>query len=66
MPKVELEPAGPRAARTSLDALFQLYTHDFSDYWAGTDRGELQAKTGGSPAYPYLDSYWTEPRRWPS
>lgn len=62
MPNVELEPAGPKA-RATLDALFQLYTHDFSDHWAGTDRGELQ-EDGRFPNYPYLDSYWSEPNRW--
>ena len=62
-PKVELEPAGPET-RATLDALFQLYTHDFSDHWAGTDRGEL-GEDGRFPAYPYLDSYWTEASRWP-
>jgi predicted acetyltransferase len=63
MPKVELEPAGPER-RGMLDALFQLYTHDFSDYWAGTERGEL-GEDGRFPDYPYLDSYWEEPRREP-
>lgn len=63
MPKVELEPAAP-ARRRTLDALFQLYTHDFSDFWAGTDRGEL-GEDGRFPDYPYLDSYWAEPRREP-
>lgn len=63
MPKVELERAGPER-RGALDALFQLYTHDFSDFWAGTDRGELQ-EDGRFPDYPYLDSYWTEPGREP-
>lgn len=60
---VILEPAGPEA-RGTLEALFQLYTHDFSDYWAGTDRGELQ-EDGRFPDYPYLDSYWGKPGRWP-
>ena len=62
-PKVELEPAGPEA-RGTLEALFQFYTHDFSDFWAGTDRGEL-GEDGRFPDYPYLDSYWTEARREP-
>lgn len=63
MPKVELEPAGAER-RATLDALFQLYTHDFSDHWAGTDRGEL-GEDGRFPDYPHLDSYWAEPRREP-
>lgn len=63
MPKVEVEAAGPER-RATLEALFQLYTHDFSDYWAGTDRGEL-GEHGRFPDYPYLDSYWSEPRHEP-
>ena len=63
MPKVELEPAGLER-RDTLHALFQLYTHDFSDFWAGTDRGEL-GEDGRFPDYPYLDSYWAEPQREP-
>ena len=63
MPKVTLEPChAPQ--RPTLDALFQLYVHDFSEQWAGTDRGELQ-EDGRFPDYPYLASYWEEPRRWP-
>jgi len=61
--QITLEPAGPER-RGTLDALFQLYTHDFGDYWAGTDRGEL-GEDGRFPDYPYLDSYWAEPRREP-
>ena len=61
MPKVELEPC-TRSHRATLDALFQLYTHDFSDQWAGTERGELQ-DDGRFEPYPWLDSYWTEPAR---
>lgn len=61
MPKVELEPC-TRSHRATLDALFQLYTHDFSEQWAGTERGELQ-DDGRFEPYPWLDSYWTEPAR---
>ncbi|WP_293404285.1 GNAT family N-acetyltransferase [Phenylobacterium sp.] len=35
-----------RAARSDsalLQNLFQLYTHDFSEFWAGSARGELEA-----------------------
>jgi len=63
MPRVELERAGPER-RAALDALFQLYTHDFSEQWAGSDRGELE-ESGRFPNYPYLDLYWTEPAREP-
>ena len=41
MAVVTLEPAG-REARETIANLFQLYVHDFSEQWAGTDRGELQ------------------------
>ena len=58
---VTLETIGPER-RGTLDALFQLYTHDFSDHWVGTDRGEL-GEDGRFPDYPHLDSYWTDPRR---
>lgn len=40
-----------------LQNLFQLYTHDFSDFWAGTDRGEIGAD-GRFADYP-LTPYWT-------
>lgn len=61
MPNVELEPC-TKAHHATLDALFQLYTHDFSEQWAGTARGELQ-DDGRFEPYPHLDSYWTEPAR---
>lgn len=61
MAKVELEPCGPER-RPTLETLFQLYIHDFSEFWAGTDRGELQ-EDGRFPDYPYLDRYWSEPGR---
>jgi predicted acetyltransferase len=63
MPKVELEPC-PREGRDAIAAMFQLYVHDFSEQWAGTDRGELQ-DDGRFPDYPYLASYWEAPRREP-
>jgi predicted acetyltransferase len=37
--------------------LVQLYTHDFSEYWAGTSRGDLHPD-GRFDEYP-LDDYWT-------
>jgi predicted acetyltransferase len=37
--------------------LMQLYTHDFSEFWAGTSRGDLNAQ-GLFEAYP-LDEYWS-------
>ena len=63
MPKVELERCRPER-RATLDALFQLYIHDFSEHWAGTDRGELQ-EDGRFPDYPHLDLYWSESSRHP-
>jgi predicted acetyltransferase len=41
--------------------LAQLYTHDFSEFWAGTSRGDLDPD-GKFAAYP-LDEYWTR-RNW--
>ena len=61
MPKVTLEPCGAER-RTTLDNLFQLYTHDFSEQWAGQDRGEL-GEDGRFPDYPDLDGYWSDPKR---
>ncbi len=42
--------------------MFQLYTHDFSEYWSGQDRGEL-SDSGQFDAYPKLERYWTEQGR---
>ena len=58
MAEVTLQRAGPER-RAALENLFQLYTHDFSDFWAGRDDGELQ-EDGRFPQYVHLDSYWTE------
>jgi predicted acetyltransferase len=40
--------------------LMQLYTHDFSEFWAGTTRGDL-SPDGRFEAYP-LDEYWSRPK----
>jgi predicted acetyltransferase len=37
--------------------LMQLYTHDFSEFWSGTSRGDLDSE-GRFAAYP-LDGYWS-------
>jgi len=37
--------------------LMQLYTHDFSEFWGGTSRGDLNAQ-GLFDAYP-LEEYWS-------
>lgn len=63
MPRVELERAGPER-RETLANLFQLYTHDFSEQWAGEGQGDL-GEDGRFAPYPYLDSYWTEGDREP-
>ncbi len=61
MPKVDLELCGPER-RPVLEALFQLYIHDFSEHWAGRAQGELE-EDGRFAPYPHLDRYWTEPDR---
>jgi len=48
--------------RPALEAMFQLYVHDFTEYWARQPRGEL-GEDGRFPDYPGLDRYWTEPER---
>lgn len=45
-----------RAQTPIFQNLMQLYTHDFSEFWRGTARGELNAQ-GLFDAYP-LDEYW--------
>ena len=61
MPIVSLEPVAAER-RPALEAMFQLYVHDFSEFWAGQPRGELQ-EDGRFPDYPYLDLYWTDAGR---
>lgn len=51
--------AASAADATVLQNLFQLYTHDFSEFWAGTSKGELMAN-GRFPDYP-LDPYFDAP-----
>ncbi len=63
MVDVTLEKAGPER-RAAFENLFQLYTHDFSDFWTDRADGELE-EDGRFPQYIYLDSYWTEPDRTP-
>jgi predicted acetyltransferase len=45
-----------RAAAPILQNLMQLYTHDFSQFWGGSARGDLNAQGLFDP-YP-LDEYW--------
>lgn len=51
-----------KAQVSTLQNLFQLYVHDFSEFWAGTERGDLSAD-GLFELDPHLDSYWTDPKR---
>lgn len=55
---VHIRPALSDDAET-IQNLMQLYTHDFSEYWAGTDNGELGADGRFAP-YP-LSPYWHRP-----
>lgn len=57
---VRLEPV-LREQEPALQNLMQFYIHDFSEFWAGTPMGDLQAD-GRFEAYP-LAAYWTEPDR---
>lgn len=61
-PAVQVERASADQ-RPAIAQMMQLYIHDFSEHWAGTERGELQADGRFAP-YP-LDAYWTEPERIP-
>ena len=49
--------------RGVLENLMQLYVHDFSEFWAGLDRGYLSSDGRFDP-YP-LDAYWQEAGRVP-
>ena len=42
-----------------LQNLFQFYVHDFSEFWAGTPKGDL-LPDGRFEPYP-LDDYWARP-----
>jgi predicted acetyltransferase len=50
-----------RSDEPTLQNLLQLYTHDFSGFWAGTTKGDVQPD-GRFPDYP-LDDYWIQ-RSW--
>jgi predicted acetyltransferase len=51
------------ADRFALENLLQLYTYDFTEQWAGLERGELD-DDGRFAEYP-LDAYWQEPDHTP-
>ncbi|WP_312160922.1 GNAT family N-acetyltransferase [Phenylobacterium sp.] len=55
---LDIIPAGAADAAT-LQNLIQLYTHDFSEFWAGTARGELSVD-GRFPDYR-LEPFFTRP-----
>lgn len=63
MVDVTLELAGPEK-RPTLENLFQLYTHDFSDFWTDRPDGELE-EDGRFAQYVHLDGYWTDADRTP-
>jgi predicted acetyltransferase len=48
-----------RAQESIIQNMVQLYTHDFSEFWAGTARGELGGDGRFDP-YP-MDDYWSRP-----
>jgi predicted acetyltransferase len=47
-----------RAQAPIIQNLMQLYTHDFSEFWSGTARGEVNAQ-GRFDDYP-LNEYWSK------
>jgi predicted acetyltransferase len=55
---VALTPVAPGEERI-IENLMQLYTHDFSEFWAGTSRGDLNADGLFAP-YP-LQEYFLRP-----
>lgn len=55
MSEVEVMPAGPNGP-APINNMMQLYVHDFSELWAGTDRGDLR-EDGRFDNYP-LEPYW--------
>jgi predicted acetyltransferase len=59
---VHLTVASP-AERVALENLMQLYSHDFSEHWAGRKEGDLN-ELGRFADYP-LDAYWSEPTHIP-
>ncbi|MGO9948913.1 MAG: GNAT family N-acetyltransferase [Steroidobacteraceae bacterium] len=48
-----------RAQESIIQNMVQLYTHDFSEFWAGTARGDL-GSDGRFEPYP-MDDYWSRP-----
>jgi predicted acetyltransferase len=48
-----------RAQEPIFQKLAQLYTHDFSEFWSGSSKGDLNADGSFDP-YP-MDKYWQQP-----
>jgi predicted acetyltransferase len=63
MPDVEVIVAAV-GQKGVLENLFQLYVHDFSEHWAGTNDGVI-GDDGRFEPYRYLDSYWNDENRVP-
>lgn len=63
MPELDISVAS-REERGVLENLIQLYTHDFSELWAGKPQGELENDGRFAPYRP-LDLYWSEEGRIP-
>jgi len=59
---IDVAPA-KRAEAQALGNLLQLYVHDFSEFWAGTERGELE-DSGRFWDWP-LEDYWRDEGRVP-
>lgn len=57
MPDIELKVAEPHE-RAIIENMMQLYVHDFSEFWAGREEGEL-GPDGRFFDYP-LDPYWRD------
>lgn len=55
---VTITVASPEA-EPIIQNLVQLYTYDFTEFWAGTPRGDL-LPNGRFDAYP-MDDYWAKP-----
>jgi predicted acetyltransferase len=58
MADVTLEIAGAER-RPTLENLFQLYAHDFSEHWFDRPEGELD-EDGRLERYGLLDDYWSK------
>ena len=51
--------AAERGQAALIQNLMQLYTHDFSEFWGGSSRGDVNSQ-GLFDTYP-LDEYWIRP-----